>query len=310
MTTETKPAESTTTEPVVSASTQTASAVSVGTTTVVAAGDINAGDFITISDGTAVVAGNHIAMLDGKTGAITIGMKPDGEVASAPIDVTPPPVGASTPQEAPAATQAPADPAESAETPAVAAEDVKPAPTPYDVLTAALDDRINGNPALAGTGFSAIVTECEDASVASAALTFENEIDAAIAADNLMSVDTLEVLQLGTCVLAKTKKKKKDKDDKEDPEVVAQQLSVLHDGAAVRLLQKLYTTYVGDANYQHFMSFIGQVDKLMAEHRTHVGKTAERPVAKDDEGEGDDADMEGMEDDEEDAPSNSKDAVA
>lgn len=293
--TTTKPAEPTTVESVVSASTQTATAVSVGTSTVVAAEDIAAGDFITVSDGTA---------------SVVIGMKTDGEVtiaASAPINVTPPPVGVTAPQEAPAATPAPANPAESTETPAVAAEDVKPAPTPYDVLTAALDDRINGNPALAGTGFSAIVTECEDASVASAALTFDNEIDAAIAADNLMSVDTLEVLQLGTCVLAKTKKKKK---DKEDPEIVAQQLSVLHDGAAVRLLQKLYTTYVGDADYRHFMAFVGQVDKLMAEHRTHVGKAAERPVAKDDESEGDDADVEGMEDDEEDAPSNSKDAVA
>lgn len=298
MTTETKPAQPTTTESVVSASTQTASAVSVGTSTVVAAEDIAAGDFITVSDGTA---------------SVIVGMKPDGEVtiaSSAPINVTPPPVGVTEPKEATAATQAPTDPAESTETPAIAAEEVKPAPTPYDVLTAALDDRINGNPALVGTGFSVIVTECEDASVASAALTFENEIDAAIAADNLMSVDTLEVLQLGTCVLAKTKKKKKDKGDKEDPEVVAQQLSVLHDGAAGRLLQKLYTTYVGDADYRHFMAFVGQVDKLMAEHRTHVGKAAERPVAKDDEGEGDDSDVEGMEDDEEDAPSNSKDAVA
>lgn len=275
---------------------------------------------ITATDGTTIVGvstsiGEEAMPVAVGTGSVTMSINPAGDLniaGSAPIPLT------AKPEEAaaePEATQVPAAPAESTETPATAseaapAEEPKPVATPYDVLTAALDDKINGNPALASTGFSAIVTESADAEVASAALTFKNELDASIAVDNLMSVDALEVLQLGTCVLAKTKRKKKDKEDKDDPEVVAQQLSVLHDGAAVRMLQKLYTTYVGDADYRHFMSFIGKVDALMSEHRTHVGKAAERPVAKDDESEGGDEDVEGMEDDEEDAPSNSKDAVA
>lgn len=304
------------------------------TLTAKAAHDIQPGDAVTLTTAgdiavgaSSATSGTSIRMGDN---TITVTGSGDVEIASAGTcnrviasdgTTTTAPAEAQDAPKAEEAAQAPAEPEKAPEAPAAAQEQpeeakaVEPAPlspSAYDILTAALDEKITNNPAVAGAAFKAAISETEDCTVASAALIFANDMDASIAADSLMSVDTLDVQQLGTCVLAKTKKKKKkDKEDKEDPEVVAQQLSVLHDGGAVRMLQKLFTTYVGDADLRHFMSFVGEVDKLVALHRTHVGKAAERPVAKDDDSEGGEGgDAEVGEDDEEDAPSGSKDVVA
>jgi hypothetical protein len=174
-----------------------------------------------------------------------------------------------------------------------------------DDLSDILNDKITKDPRFAGVHFDARIVSSDDDETASAALVFSNPEQAAMAAECLLTSD-LDVNNVGSAVIAKTKKKKNKSDEDDTAEDVAEQLSVLHDGAAVRSLQKLYTTYVGDSDFRHFTTFVTEVDKLIAKHRGHVGKDPARAVAKDRDAAVDD--VEG--DDEEDAGSSSSDAIA
>lgn len=84
-----------------------------------------------------------------------------------------------------------------------------------------------------------------------------------------------------TAEMAATKARSKRGSKKDDSEPDMPKLKVMHDGAAFKIIHKLYEQYVGaDTDFRHVMSFMKDVDDLLAGYRKSLGNSKVRPLTE------------------------------